>query len=132
MPNIKSLLMQNTMQIQKDFQLSQGFEEKPNVQKNLYQKILNSMKNYIVKKKKSISELFSYFFYFSKIDKDGDGTINRDEMRVFLRDIDLFLSPSEENEIFQEFDRNGNDKICIEEFAKQIKPEITKDGRIST
>eukprot|EP01060_Flectonema_neradi_P004449 TRINITY_DN12880_c0_g1_i3.p1 TRINITY_DN12880_c0_g1~~TRINITY_DN12880_c0_g1_i3.p1 ORF type:complete len:1395 (+),score=214.47 TRINITY_DN12880_c0_g1_i3:1956-6140(+) len=55
---------------------------------------------------------------FSRLDKDGDGTLDMKEFRFFIQTALLYkASKKEVQEVFDRTDRNGNGRISLEEFV---------------
>ncbi|KAK7292046.1 hypothetical protein RIF29_07681 [Crotalaria pallida] len=54
---------------------------------------------------------------FSTFDKNGDGFITRQELRESLRNIRIFMTDSEIDDIVVKFDSNGDGLIDFDEFC---------------
>ena len=68
---------------------------------------------------KQIKQAFQYF------DKDGSGTITREELRTCLQSEDQTLSDEEINKLIGEVDQNQDGMIDYEEFLEMM---IAKNG----
>lgn len=53
-------------------------------------------------------------------DKDGSGSISKDEIKEILS-FGKTLSEESVNEIVKQVDANGDDQISFEEFSKMMK-----------
>lgn len=58
---------------------------------------------------------------FSYFDKDGSGTISRDELRVCLQSDDFTLSEEQINELLNGVDANNDGQIDYQEFITMMK-----------
>lgn len=63
------------------------------------------------KKKEELRKLFSTF------DKNGDGFITKQELRESLRNIRIFMTEQEVDDIVVKYDSNGDGLIDFEEFC---------------
>lgn len=70
---------------------------------------------------------------FDKVDRDGDGSIDADELYISMKDLESTLKLDEIKEILEELDRDGNGEIDFEEFlymmtvmSLQIKGKILR------
>lgn len=61
---------------------------------------------------------------FKKFDKDQSGFLNKEEIKVALNEIyshiDLHLGDADIDHLISLVDKNGDGKICIEEFVQLI------------
>lgn len=57
---------------------------------------------------------------FKKLDVNGDGTIDVEELKKVLMYGDEKLSEDEVEDVLKEFDINGDGKITLEEFVQAI------------
>ncbi len=62
---------------------------------------------------------------FRKVDKDGNGTLDRHEVQWVLRQQGLKLSPSEFERLFKYFDKNGDGVISCHEFIHGVRGELS-------
>jgi len=63
---------------------------------------------------------------FSMVDKDGGGSIDRDELRKLLDTIKVFPTEEELNLIFDQIDNSKDDDIQYEEFVQFMSGEVIK------
>ena len=53
---------------------------------------------------------------YNHYDKNSDGSLDRDEFRLLLADLELNLTGIESERVFSGLDKDGNGKISFEEF----------------
>ncbi|KXN82946.1 Calmodulin [Leucoagaricus sp. SymC.cos] len=63
------------------------------------------------------SDLREAFEYF---DKNGDGSINVDELKIVMRNIGVYLTDEELDLMMKEADEDGNGVIDFQEFRRVI------------
>jgi len=54
---------------------------------------------------------------FEKVDVDGNGEIDKEELAMLFQKLDCELSPSELDHVFETLDVDNNGKICRSEFS---------------
>mmetsp|Transcript_18985 Transcript_18985/g.26793 ORF Transcript_18985/g.26793 Transcript_18985/m.26793 type:complete len:753 (-) Transcript_18985:166-2424(-) len=54
---------------------------------------------------------------FEKVDADGNGEIDKEELAMLFQKLDCALSPSELDHVFETLDTDKNGKICRTEFS---------------
>ena len=57
---------------------------------------------------------------FASFDKDGSGTIDKDELEGILNSIDEKLSPADIQQMIKEADVDGDGQINYSEFANML------------
>ena len=58
---------------------------------------------------------------FKKLDRDGSGTVERDEMRVMLRMYNIGCSDDDFEDLIQKYDKNGDGKFSYGEFVQLLQ-----------
>lgn len=62
---------------------------------------------------------------FIKMDKNGNGVLDRHEIQWVLRQIGLKLNVAEFERIFKYFDKNGDGVVSYHEFVTSVRGELT-------
>ena len=57
-----------------------------------------------------------------RLDRDGNGRIDRGEFRKAMNDLRIDLSSSELTRVIKKFDRDGDGSVSISEFLKFVAP----------
>jgi len=62
---------------------------------------------------------------FSQFDRDGSGTISKDELRLLLGDEDVsdMINKNTVDELMAEIDKNGDGQIDFEEFVQMMRTQ---------
>lgn len=73
---------------------------------------------------------------FKTWDRDGNGTLSRDEVHRLMMAIGGKISKAEFDKVFDEVDTNGNDVVEIDEFVDWVMApgsclEVTRSGKLS-
>jgi calmodulin len=66
---------------------------------------------------------------FQVFDTDGDGTISKEEIRKVMREMGENLLEEDMDDVLSGIDRNGDDLIRYDEFARVVTKEIKAAGQ---
>ena len=65
---------------------------------------------------------------FGVFDQNGDGTIDANELRSFIRECGEAASEEEIDRVFGDIDENGDGRIDYEEFSRTVTEEMMTSG----
>jgi len=66
---------------------------------------------------------------FVKMDKNGNGVLDRHEVQWVLRQLGLKLNVAEFERIFKYFDKNGDGVVSYHEFVTAVRGEMSDDKK---
>jgi len=64
---------------------------------------------------------------FVKMDKNGNGVLDRHEIQWVLRQLGMKLNVAEFERIFKFFDKNGDGVVSYHEFVTAVRGEMSAD-----
>ncbi|CAL8137370.1 unnamed protein product [Orchesella dallaii] len=87
---------------------------------NEFESIRQSLDSLKIQSKLSETQMQEFREAFRFFDKDGDGSITKDELGIVMRSLGQFASEEELKEMLKEVDINGDGLFSFEEFVEIV------------